>query len=209
MFNKMRLSYKIMSGFVLVLLVTALVGYVGINGFNKTRKAVVVSDQIGGLVDIIGQCRYAELDYRAESKPENLKRVKELLEEVTGQLAKVSLSWNSTGSSELANVVSSIEQYSTGFDRWVLLHSEQLKSEEKMEAEAQEFMIACQNIKGILTDKMELVRSESASHIAAVTANADSSVCIENAVKDSRLSMYDYMVNKNTDTIKTVNDNGV
>ena len=150
MFKQMKLGTKIAWGFSVILVLTAVVGYMGFSGLQDVSKIVVVADDANRLIKRAQECRVQEKNFimRGDKKyqEENDKTMQVIFDQIK---AMVPLLTDANDQQLLANVKASGESYKKYFDEWIELWDRQQEEEQRMVAQAR-----------ILMDESEALRAD-------------------------------------------------
>ncbi len=149
MFKNIKLRSKIMGGFLTVLFLTALIGYIG---FNSQKKIVAINDKVGDvnqLVNYAKDCRQQEKNFILRGDKKYVDQLHETMgkiyEQITLTMAKFQVQADRDG---LAKVESSAKAYQANFDNWVQLWDQQKIAEQVMADNAMAFMGECEKLHG-------------------------------------------------------------
>jgi len=144
MFKNMKLGTKIMSGFAIVLLLTAIVGYVGYGGLSGVTTIVDKADDGNHLIKLAKDCRQQEKDFmlRKDKKyqEENDQTMKEIYEQIDATMTKLD---DSADKETLEGVRKSAKIYKENLDGWIAMSEQQDQQTRDMVANVLAFMDEC------------------------------------------------------------------
>ena len=156
MFKDLKLSTKIISGFAIVLLLTALVGYAGFSSLGSVVSIVETVREANHLIQCANDCRQEEKDFmltRDEKFQEaNNETMKEIHNQIEVLRAEVS---NPAGETLLQEITGNANSYKDSFDNWVRLSHEQENQETSMVKNANLFLVACEKLQKEQTAQVE------------------------------------------------------
>jgi methyl-accepting chemotaxis protein len=144
MFKNMKLGTKIMSGFAIVLLLTAVVGYVGYSGLGGVTTVVDKADDGNQLIKLTKDCRQQEKNFMLRKdkqyQEENNKTMQEIYEQIDTTMAKLN---NSSDKDMLEGVKKAAKAYKENLDGWITLSDQQDKQTESMVTNVIAFIEEC------------------------------------------------------------------
>ena len=120
MFKNMKLALKIGGGFVIVLILTAIVGFVGWNGMSGTQKSVEIADDANRIVKEVLEIRQQEKNFIIRHDKEYVQNVEDLLAELVGQIEATKNKLDDAHAIEIMDEsLIGIESYKEAFEGYV------------------------------------------------------------------------------------------
>ncbi len=117
MFKNMKLGTKIISGFAVVLVLTAIVGYVGFSGLSSVVSIVDTAGDANHLIQCANDCRQEEKNFMLTKDVKFQKENNATMEEISAQVdlisAKVSDPADRNLLTEITNDATSYKRTST------------------------------------------------------------------------------------------------
>ncbi|MCK5197043.1 MAG: methyl-accepting chemotaxis protein, partial [Spirochaetales bacterium] len=142
MFKNMKLALKIGGGFVIILILTAVVGFIGWNGMNGVVDRVEKADDVNRLVKEVLETRQAEKNFIIHGDQEYVEEVATWIETLKKQAKETRAKFNDpVNQAEMDHVLESLGNYEKTFNDYVDLH-EQLGEAETRAVTAARAMVA-------------------------------------------------------------------
>ena len=155
MFKNMKLATKIGGGFAIVLILTAIVGYVGFNGLGSVTTIVDKADDGNRLIKFAKDCRVQEKNFimRGDKKyqKENDETMAKIYEQIDATMAKLN---DPSDKTLLGNVEKAAKAYKTNFDGWIELWDQQKVQEKAMVDNARAFIVECDDLSSDQEEKL-------------------------------------------------------
>ncbi|NQU22249.1 MAG: PAS domain-containing protein, partial [Candidatus Nealsonbacteria bacterium] len=192
--NNLKIWIKLSVGFVVVLVLTAAVGYVGYNGLSSTTAIVDKADDGNRLIKFAEVSRIQEKNYmlREDKKyvEENHATMKEIYAQIDTTMAKLE---DPADRDLMGNVGKAAKAYAENFDGWVTLHEEQKVQEQAMVDNARAFVTECDTMRAEQKVELEQAQKDDAALVADKLYKADSANRLIKDAASARLAQKNYM----------------
>lgn len=160
MFKNLKLGTKIISGFVLVLILTGVVGICGYMGLNSVTVIVDKADDGNRLIKQALECRQQEKNFmlRKDKKyqEENNATMQAIHAQIDATMAKLK---DTKDKALLSQVDQAAQAYKANFDAWVALSDKQQGQEEAMVQNARTFIHQSQALQDGQNEKAAVART--------------------------------------------------
>jgi len=148
MFKNMKLGTKIVSGFAVVLLMTAIISYVGYNGISGIESRIANADDSNRLIKWVKDCRQQEKNFIMRGDKKYVDQVHEITQKIYAQIEETKARFKDVAYiNKIENVKTEMQTYAKALDNWVDLYDQQLEVEKKMVEGAREFTSECEAIR--------------------------------------------------------------
>jgi methyl-accepting chemotaxis protein len=148
MFKKLRLKTRIIAGFIVVLLLTGVVGYAGYAGLRGIDAIVDIRKECNQLYKYVVECRQQEKDFmlRKDKKyqEQNDETMKNIRDATSIMMAKLK---DPADRELLSRMGEAGRAYKGSFDGWVALWEQQQVAETKMVDSARAFSEQCRHFR--------------------------------------------------------------
>ncbi|WP_432738410.1 HAMP domain-containing methyl-accepting chemotaxis protein [Maridesulfovibrio sp. FT414] len=166
MFKNLKLGLKLGISFALMILLTAVMAFVGFSGMSGIQERVIKADDVNRMVRMILEVRMQEKNYILRADPSYLQKHEELLTSLKSQVTatdkKFTQQNNHNQMNELGKAVNSYEQT---FKRYVNLVGERKKTMEMMRAEARSVLGELEKIRSAQKAQLESIMNNTKSEI--------------------------------------------
>jgi methyl-accepting chemotaxis protein len=148
MFKNMKLGSKIVGGFALVLIITAVVAYVGYSGLSGTVERVVTADDANRLIKWAKDCRQSEKNFIIRGDMKYIEQNSETIQKMYTQIDETKAKFKDLADiNGIEDVRSEMQNYDKALKSWVDIYGQQKGHEEEMLLSAREFVTECANIR--------------------------------------------------------------
>jgi methyl-accepting chemotaxis protein len=134
MFSKMKLSWKIMGGFAIVLVLLVVTAFVGYSGLSSVGQAIEDSRKIQLMATQITEARFTEQEYMRRMSPANAQKLLKIIDKLSENIAsaekEVDLGGNAT---QLKVAAEKVAAYRDQFQTYLNLASEKSEAQTEME----------------------------------------------------------------------------
>ena len=139
MLKNLKLGTKITLGFVTVLLLTAVIGFVGYNSQSEVSATVDKADDANRLIKLALEARTAEKNYVLRHEASQRDKVHKLVEDIKEQIATTKAKFNDQADIEGINTVGEwTDKYLQRFDEMDVAQNEKLNAQKQMRVAAAE-----------------------------------------------------------------------
>jgi methyl-accepting chemotaxis protein len=133
--SRLKLSIRILGGFVIVLSLAAVAIMVGYNGFDGVVSQVGGDRELGRLVNDLRTARVHEKEFMSTGDPGQEALFKERVAQLSANLLSVGQDYDlAVSDSELTEVAQQVEEYGHGFDTYLQLDGQKKKALKRMTA---------------------------------------------------------------------------
>lgn len=210
MFKKMKLGSKIVGGFALVLIITAVVAYVGYNGLSGTVDRVINADDANRLIKWAKDCRQSEKNFIIRGDMKYIEQNSEIIQNMYAQIDETKVRFRDPADINTIETVKTVMQdYEKAITSWVGIYGQQKEYEESMVLTAREFMAECENIrsdqKGKLAEELADPNSTTAQ-IEERLWKADASNRLIKSVQDCRVQEKNFMTRGDKKYIEEIDE---
>ncbi|MDK2830485.1 MAG: methyl-accepting chemotaxis protein [Methanolobus sp.] len=170
MFENIKINNLLIGSFVVLLLLTAIVGYSGYNGMMNVDDRVVKADDMNRLVKFMKDARISEQNYQLTQDPAYVVEVDAHVEEIVAQTeASKEIFADPVNDQQMDDVQTAALAYDAAFNNYVAL--------ENQKTEAENVLVQ----QGLLLDEMavNLMESQDADYVQALEQNAGAAVLTE------------------------------
>lgn len=120
MFKNLRLGLKIGGGFSIILILSAVIAFVGWNGLADVVKRVENADDVNRMVKSTLEARKHEKDYVNRGNEEYVEKLKEKVAEIKNQANATKQKFSDPANiKEMEDIVVAVEEYADGFDKYI------------------------------------------------------------------------------------------
>ncbi len=197
MFKNMKLSAKIASLTYILILLTALVAFVGYQGFSRVVTGVSTSGQMNELVSELLLTRQQEKDFVISGKGSYAEKVQEHLSTLKNRAANASGSVDSKKSKEQMTTVSNqLSAYEEGFSAYRSLERRKAETLSNMEDKASEAMAKIGEIRLEQQQQLLAEQERSAAFLnEMLEIEADVNECVRHLL-EAQIAKKDFMLTK-------------
>ncbi|MEW5813951.1 MAG: methyl-accepting chemotaxis protein, partial [Spirochaetota bacterium] len=133
MLKNLKIGLKIGGGFAIVLLLTALVGFIGWNGMGNAVDKVDKSNDVNGLVKDILKTRQAEKNFILRGGQEYVDQVAATVADMLKQINVTKNKFKDTvNKQQMDTVMEAVKKYEQAFSGYVGLEQQKAASDERM-----------------------------------------------------------------------------
>ena len=174
MFRNMKLGSKIALGFTVVLVLTAVVGYVGISDLRQVSSIVDKADDANRLIKWAKDCRVQEKNFIMRGDKQYQQANDKTVQKIEGQI-KLTMGKlrDADDRAMLGRVKTSVEAYKTNFDEWIDLWDEQQVREKDMLEQARILMDEADALRVDQKKQLELLDRSDEAMVADKLYKAD------------------------------------
>jgi methyl-accepting chemotaxis protein len=156
MFKDLKLSVKIAGGFAVVLILTAVVGFVGYNGLSGVTVIVDTADDANRLIKFAEDGRIQEKNFMLRENKKSLEEHNSVMEEIYEQIDTTMAKLDDPADRErMTNVDKKGRAYKENFDGWVELWNKQQTEANDMVTNARAFLAECEIMRADQSKKLE------------------------------------------------------
>jgi methyl-accepting chemotaxis protein len=207
MFKNMKLATKLYSGFGLMVVITAGLGYMGWANLAKVAAGVENADDANRLLRLAKDCRIQEknLMLRGDKKyqKENDETMASIYEQVDTVRAKLR---DQEDINTIMTVKAEGEAYKNGLDRWVDLWDLQQEQEKKMVEAARVFVAECDAVRAEEKAELNQIQTEGAASLADTLGKADSANRIIKLARHCRQQEKDFVLRNDEKHVEAVRE---
>ncbi len=197
MFKNMRLRTKIASGFGIVLVLTAIVGYVRYKGLSGVGEIVVKPDSANRLIELTQLARLEQKNHMAERDEKYEKLVAEKIDEITELAGELHGLMNDEADRQgVAAAQTAAVKYYGSFKAWVDGEVRQAKIYEEMVKAANEAIGLCEALRVDQKNQLNEARKSNAETVSDKLWKADSANRLAKICAAARLAQKNYMAEK-------------
>lgn len=162
MFKNMKLGSKIIGGFSIVLILLAIVAYVGFNGLSGVVDRVVNTEDMNRIIKFTLETRQQEKNFIIRKDKEYVKRVNDLVPEIKDQANATKSTFNDPANKQqMDQIISAIGKYETAYKRYVDLFDQKNSTEASMVDNARALRTQSENILEQIQKDLEQLNIES------------------------------------------------
>ena len=194
MFKNMKLGTKIVGGFSIVLLLTAIVGYVGYTGLDGVTTIVNKADTANRLIKQSMNARLEQKNFMAEKEDTYAEKVATVIAEIDKTAADLAAIMNDPQDKKDVLVAKdAASKYHRSFKNWVAMSKQQDKEYENMLVKANAVIAQSEALRTDQKAQLEKVQSEGAAFVADKLYKADSANRLIKTAANARLAQKNYM----------------
>ena len=187
MFKNMKLGTKIVSGFAIVPVLTAIVGYVGYNGLSNVGQIVEKADDVNEMVKTMQATRQQEKNFIIRGDKEYVAKADKDAEELIQQAKETKDKMeDASDRSMMDDVAENAGKYEHAFHRYVELAAKKDTAAEAMVEAARDLQTVSDTIRQEQKVQLAKVRTENAEKVADKLWKADSANRLIKFAKDAR-----------------------
>ncbi len=174
MFKNMKLALKIGGGFVIVLILTTAVGFIGWNGMTGVVDRVDKADDANRLVKYMLEARQQEKNFILRGDSEYIEKVAAIITNVKEQAAATRVKFKDpVNQKQMDDILAAINKYEKAFNLYVDLHEEGKLADGKMVAAA----------RAVQAQAEEILKEQMADYLKLREANAADSLLDDKLTK--------------------------
>ncbi len=197
MFRNMRLGTRIVSGFAIVLVLTAVVGYVGYSGQSNVTKIVDKADSANKLIKLVQAARLEQKNYMAERDEKYEQLVAEKIDEATTLADELHRKMKDQADKDGVKAVrAAAMDYHGSFKTWVAQEKQQAEIYEAMVTAAEEAIKQCEALRDDQKIQLANARQSNAELVSDKLWKADSANRLIKVAATARLAQKNYMAQK-------------
>jgi methyl-accepting chemotaxis protein len=184
MFKNMKLGKKLGLGFAAVLILTAIVGFVGWKGLGDVDDRVEKADDVNRIVKSMLESRQQEKNYIIRSD----KKYADMVSEEIGALKKLAQETkdkfkDSMNKQQMDEILSAVDKYEKAFTKVVEIKEKQKQVDEEMVKEARAIEKICYNINDSQKQEMaEFLKTADSRVAETVTRSQNANLIIQNTL---------------------------
>jgi PAS domain S-box-containing protein len=179
MLNNLNIAQKLIGSFLIILTLTALVGYFGFIGFSDVKDRVRKSDEVNKLVMEIYKARIEEKNYVLRNNPGFVKKVRDSISKIKSQATKTRDKFTEKiNKKQMDEVLEVLKQYEVAFMEYVALETLKDKAMEEMRASAREALKQAEDIKIDQKAQLEDIRRESKKFLEDKLSKSDDAISL-------------------------------
>ena len=210
MFKKIKLGKKIAFGFVTILLLTTVVGYIGYSGLSGVTKIVDKADDGNRMIKLILGTRLDEKNYLMRGDAEYITKVeegtKQLKEQTEATIDKLKIP---ADRAQIKEVCDHVKGYETAFEKYISLNEKEHEANRAMVENARKLIDSAELIREDQKNKLEILLKENPEAAAIIgdrLTKADDSNRFVKWALEARRQEKNYILRNNPEYIDKVND---
>ncbi|WP_319471420.1 methyl-accepting chemotaxis protein [uncultured Pseudodesulfovibrio sp.] len=166
MFNNLRIGVKLGIGFGTILLLTALVTFIGYNGMEHIQDRVDKADDVNRLVRLIDETRVQEKNFMIRKDTSSLKQHQEILKKIYEQAEITREKFNNKANKEqMLEVTAAVREYEKWFSNYLSLEKQKEQAMATMRREARIALQETEDLRATQKEHFsELFMSGTATH---------------------------------------------
>ena len=197
MLKNMKVGTKIVSGFVLVLLLLVVVAYFGYNGLTGVVDRVVKADDTNRLVKMIQETRQQEKNYIIRGKDEYIAKVDEELAALNKQVEETKAKFNDkVNQDQMDAVAKEVGQYKAAFHSYVDMNNQKAATMEEMRAKAGEALKLTEEVRASQKEQLAAVLKTNAEAIQDKLTKADDTNRLIKWFIDARKNEKEFIISR-------------
>jgi len=197
MFKNMKLGTKIVSGFAIVLLLTAVVGYVGYNGLGNVGDIVGKADSANRLIKLGQLARLEQKNYMAERDEKYEKLVAKGIDEITQLAAELNSRMNDQADKDGVKAArTAATNYHNSFKTWADQSRQQTAIYKNMVTAATDAIGQCEALRADQKKQLTANVKSDAAFVADKLWKADSANRLIKDAAEARIAQKNYMEEK-------------
>ncbi len=210
MFKNMKLGSKIVGGFSLVLIITAIIAYVGYGGLSGTVERVINADDANRLIKWAKDCRQSEKNFIMRGDMKYVEQNSETIQNIYTQIDETKARFKDQADiNTIEDVRTEIQNYEKAIKSWVDIYGQQKEYEETMVLTAREFSVECENIradqKAKLTEELADPNS-TAAQLDDRLWKADAANRLIKFVQDCRIQEKNFMMRGDKNYLQEIDE---
>lgn len=155
MFKNLKLGLKLGISFALMILLTAIMTYVGFSGMSGIQNRVDKADDVNRMVRMILEIRMDEKNYMLRSDSSYLKKHEEQLISLRSQVENTDNKFNQKiNHDQMAGVINAVDNYENAFKNYVKLVNDRSTTMELMRADARAALTELEKIRSSQKDQL-------------------------------------------------------
>lgn len=172
MFKNLKLGFKMAIGFSVVLILTAVVALVGIQGMGGVKDRVDKSDGVNVLVQDIQRARQYEKNFMLRNDQASLDKHAELVEQIYAEAKDLrGMFQQQVNIDQVDEVTAKTKEYEKAFAEYVALSQEREQTMTVMRSLAREALARCESLREEEVKQAELLARGQAASREVATAN--------------------------------------
>ena len=197
MFRNMKLGTKIVSGFAIVLALTAAVGYVGYSGLSDVTVIVDKADSANKLIKLVQAARLEQKNYMAKPDEKYEELVAEKIDEITKLADELHGKMKDQADKDGVKAArAAAVDYHGSFKTWVAQSKQQVEIYEAMVTAAGEAIKQCEALRDDQKAQLAEARQSNAELVSDKLWKADSANRLIKVAATARLAQKNYMAEK-------------
>ncbi|SDL47889.1 methyl-accepting chemotaxis protein [Maridesulfovibrio ferrireducens] len=168
MFKNMRLGLKLGLSFALMILLTAIMAFVGFNGMTGVQERVDKADDVNRMVRSLLEVRIDEKNFMLRGDEKFLKEHQNNISDIKALIAATDKKFtNKINNDQMAAVNGAVTEYEKAFSDYVSLVTERTKTMEMMRSEARSALKELEQIRSDQKKQLDGIMTDTRSHIAS------------------------------------------
>ncbi|NDV20297.1 HAMP domain-containing protein [Pseudodesulfovibrio sp. JC047] len=210
MLNNLKLGIKLSLGFGLVLLLTAFVALIGINGMRDVEDRVDKADDVNRLVRFILESRIQEKNVMLRHSTEAIENHAAILQQLQAQTQTTSLKFShQINRDQMKDVTEAAKEYGQAFASYVQLEGQNKQALKKMQRAAQEAISKTTELREEQQSQLaQLIASESSDNSALTDklTKADDADTLIQLFLTARMNEIEFMSTKDESFLQKSNE---
>jgi len=191
----MKLGTKIVSGFAIVLLLTAIVGYVGYTGLSGMTTIVDKADGANRLIKQSLNARLEQKNFMAEKEDKYAEKVAAMITEIDSSAAELEAKMNDAQDKrDVLAAKDAASKYHQSFKNWVNMSKQQDAEYQNMLVQANAAIEQSEALRADQKEQLAKVQEEGAAFVTDKLYKADSANRLIKLSANARLAQKNYMV---------------
>ncbi len=172
MLNNIKLGTKISGGFVILLILMAIVAYMGFSGQNNVVNRVDKADDVNRLIKIMLEARQQEKNFIMRGKAEYAAKVDEKVKAIIDQANATKVKFNDKlNKDQMDQVIKGVNEYHNAFTSYVEEETHKARIMETMRAEARDALAETEAIRADQKKQLAQVRKDGSETISKTASS--------------------------------------
>jgi PAS domain S-box-containing protein len=202
MFNNLKIAQKLIGSFLIILILTASVGYFGFKGLADVKDRVAKSDGVSALVTEIDKARIHEKNFIIKNRPKFIEEVRKSISQINSQANKTKERFSENiNKAQMDEVKKVVKKYEIAFMEYVELESQKDKAMEEMRTAAREALKQAEEIKIDQNAQLKTIRRDSKEFLQDKLSKSEDAITLLKWVLQARALRISLMQNNSPATL--------